>query len=601
MTETVKDSDDLKYEALEGPSRIDEGQPTIARNLGLIGVLALAVGGSLWFWNLLEHADLPRFNPALLRIWIFAGLVLTLIHVARDRSLAIRRSYGFAGFVFGLFGSVVLILTTVAAWSGSVLAGEIAAAVAGVFFVAALVVPFVRDCVSAEAGQGPLGRWWRGLGTSSIVQKVSVTGLVTLAAVCVAGHALRQADVMFYALGSLAFGLVLMLAFIGHETVGAWRDAGIFFAGAVGAALALFGLGTVATDWLHLGENVLPHGLVFGIVGLIFLWSFVALKGSETDLGHWTAVGMSAAGLLVVLLTVARILVPALEFPTPSLRVPSSFVLCALGGLYAIIGAALFSDNRLLAMTRRELAAFFYSPVAYVVIAGIALVAWGAFYLFMSRLVGTTDLDARPIPEPIVKWYLFAFFPVLALILAVPAVTMRLLSEEKRTGTLEVLLTAPVDEWSIVLSKFLAAWIFFMLTWLVWGIFPVILRVMGREEFDYRPLLSFYLGMAFMTAGFLSMGLFFSSLTRNQIIAYILGVAGMVGLTALAFLLWQFMDSPATAADNKVRLLRELSYLHHMDEMIEGKVHLDFLLVHISATVFWIFVTVKVLEARKWS
>jgi ABC-type transport system involved in multi-copper enzyme maturation permease subunit len=219
----------------------------------------------------------------------------------------------------------------------------------------------------------------------------------------------------------------------------------------------------------------------------------------------------------------------------------------------------------------------------------------------MSRLVGTTDLDARPIPEPIVKWYLFAFFPVLALVLAVPAVTMRLLSEEKRTGTLEVLLTAPVDEWSIVLSKFFAAWIFFMLTWLVWGVFPVVLRVMGREEFDYRPLLSFYLCMAFMTGGFISMGLFFSSLTRNQIIAFILGVAGMVGMTALAFVLWQMTDSPMTAGDNKVRLLRVLSYLHHMDEMIEGKVHLDYLLFHVSATVFWLFLTVKVLEARKWS
>ena len=88
----------------------------------------------------------------------------------------------------------------------------------------------------------------------------------------------------------------------------------------------------------------------------------------------------------------------------------------------------------------------------------------------------------------------------------VPALTMRLLSEEKRTGTLEVLLTAPVNEAAVVLSKFLACWLFFMLCWVPTGLYLIALRVEGGQPFDYRPLLSFYLAVGASGAAFIAIG-----------------------------------------------------------------------------------------------
>ena len=143
---------------------------------------------------------------------------------------------------------------------------------------------------------------------------------------------------------------------------------------------------------------------------------------------------------------------------------------------------------------------------------------------------------AEPRPEPMIMGFLLSWFALLCLLIAVPVLTMRLLSEEHRTGSLEVLLTAPLDELHVVLSKFLAVLVFFMLIWLPWGVCLVALRIEGGQPFEYRPLLSFYLMWLFSGAAFVSMGLFFSSLTRNQIIAAVLTFMGMLLLTSVYFL-----------------------------------------------------------------
>jgi ABC-type transport system involved in multi-copper enzyme maturation permease subunit len=181
-------------------------------------------------------------------------------------------------------------------------------------------------------------------------------------------------------------------------------------------------------------------------------------------------------------------------------------------------------------------------------------------------------------------------------IFVVPVLTMRLLSEERRTGTLEVLLTAPLDETTVVLSKFFAALIFFLVLCLPWGLFLVGLRVQGGEPFDYRPLLSFFIALAATGAGFLSMGLFFSSLTRNQIAAAVLTFVGMVALTLVYFLQ---TDLPLSSTA-KV-FLNYTSYLELWRDSLGGTLSPRYLIFHISAAIFWLFLTVKVLEARKWS
>src|SRR5262249_53256462 len=116
----------------------------------------------------------------------------------------------------------------------------------------------------------------------------------------------------------------------------------------------------------------------------------------------------------------------------------------------------------------------------------------------------------------------------IAVIFIVPVLTMRLLSEEKRSGTLEVLLTAPVDEFAVVMSKFFAALITFVVLCLPWGVFLIGLRVVGGKPFDYQAMLSFFIALVVSGSGFIAMGLFFSSLTRNQIASAVLTFAGMV-------------------------------------------------------------------------
>jgi ABC-type transport system involved in multi-copper enzyme maturation permease subunit len=158
-----------------------------------------------------------------------------------------------------------------------------------------------------------------------------------------------------------------------------------------------------------------------------------------------------------------------------------------------------------------------------------------------------------------------------------------------------MLLTSPVNESSIVLSKFLACWIFWMISWLPYFLFLVGLRVVGGEEFDYRPLLSFGLALAATGGGFMAMGLFFSSITKNQIIAAVLTFVGM--MVHLSLFMFQGVFDPGS-------IWREIfTYASFFDlwrTYLQGNFAPRYLIFHVSAMVFFLFLTVKVLEARKW-
>ena len=185
--------------------------------------------------------------------------------------------------------------------------------------------------------------------------------------------------------------------------------------------------------------------------------------------------------------------------------------------------------------------------------------------------------------------------------LAIPLLTMRLLSEENRTGSLEVLLTAPLDETVVVLSKLCAALVFFMLLWLPWGLCLISLRVEGGQPFEYRPLLIFYFMLAVSGASFLAMGLFFSSLTRNQIIAAVMTVTGMLLFFAVFFVERQFMNQrDAVVGSALVPILNHISFVDLWFTSLNGEITPKFYLFQISAALFWIFLTVKVLESRRW-
>jgi ABC-type transport system involved in multi-copper enzyme maturation permease subunit len=208
-----------------------------------------------------------------------------------------------------------------------------------------------------------------------------------------------------------------------------------------------------------------------------------------------------------------------------------------LGVVYAALAIGVCSERQVVVLTRRELSGYFYSPIAYLVLLGMTLVGWVMYWFFAFSLLAD---PLNPHPEPIVREYIVALVPVMCVVFVVPVLTMRLLSEEWRTGTIEVMLTAPVDEVVVVISKFIAALVFYLVLWVPWGLFLVALRYEGGQPFDYLPLLSFYVTLVCSGAAFVAMGLFFSSLTRNQIIAAVLTFMGMMFM--LGFFLLRQLD-----------------------------------------------------------
>src|SRR5262249_48054159 len=151
---------------------------------------------------------------------------------------------------------------------------------------------------------------------------------------------------------------------------------------------------------------------------------------------------------------------------------------------------------------------------------------------------------------------------------------------------------SPVNEPAVVVSKLLGALAFYLLIWLPWGLYLVALRVEGGQPFDYRPPIGFFVVLAVTGVNFLSMGLFFSSLTRNQIIAAVLTFAGMLALL-LAFFLKDFFD-PGSAAEV---VFTHVGFIDLWIKSLQGNVAPRDLLLHLSFGVFWLFLTVKVLES----
>ena len=162
------------------------------------------------------------------------------------------------------------------------------------------------------------------------------------------------------------------------------------------------------------------------------------------------------------------------------------------------------------AVATRELRGYFLSPLAYVVIA-LFLALSG--YLFALILANGREASLRGLIQNVSVLYLFI----------VPAISMRLLAEEQRTGTVELLLTNPVQEWEIVTGKFLASIMLVLVMLALTLVFPLFLFIFGNP--DRGPMITGYLGIFLQAAAFLSIGLWASSLTQNQIVAAIVAFA----------------------------------------------------------------------------
>ena len=234
---------------------------------------------------------------------------------------------------------------------------------------------------------------------------------------------------------------------------------------------------------------------------------------------------------------------------------------------------------------KRELAGYFATPVAYVFIF-IFLVLAGVFTFYVGNFYERQQADLVPF---------FSFHPWLYLFL-IPAISMRLWSEERKSGTLELLMTLPLSRRDIVLGKFLAAWLFagvaLLLTFPVW----VTVNLLGNP--DNGVILASYLGSWLMAGGFLAIGSCMSALTRSQVVAFVL-----CGFVTLMFVMAGFplvLDLvrgwlPLALVD----MVASLSFLTHFNAISRGVLSLQDFLYFASMILVWLFATSIVLDVKK--
>jgi len=239
------------------------------------------------------------------------------------------------------------------------------------------------------------------------------------------------------------------------------------------------------------------------------------------------------------------------------------------------------------AISKRELRSYFTTPLAYVFIV-IFLALNGVTAFYFGGLFDRGQADMQP---------LFGFLPWLYLFL-IPAVAMRLWAEERKAGTLELLMTLPVSTFNAVFGKFLAAWIF---TGIALALtFPVWVTVNYLGDPDNGVIIASYLGGFLMAGSYLAIGGFVSAMTRNQVIAFVVGAAViflfmMSGLELVqsAFRGW--------APDLVIDLVRSFSFLVHYDAIVRGVIDIRDLIFFISIIGVFLFANMVVVDLKKGS
>ena len=241
--------------------------------------------------------------------------------------------------------------------------------------------------------------------------------------------------------------------------------------------------------------------------------------------------------------------------------------------------------NNLLAILRRELVGYFQTPVAYVFIM-IFLLLSGALSFYLGNFYEREQADLGAF---------FTFHPWLYLFL-VPAISMRLWAEERKTGSIELLITLPVTVFEAVLGKFLAAWLFTGIALLL--TFPIWLTVNYLGDPDNGIILGAYLGSFLMAGGFMAIGACISATTRNQVVAFILSL-----VTCFLFLLSGFplvldffrLWLPQPVVDT----VASLSFLTHFSSINKGVIDLRDLSYFVILISVWLYANMIVVRARK--
>jgi ABC-2 type transport system permease protein len=243
-------------------------------------------------------------------------------------------------------------------------------------------------------------------------------------------------------------------------------------------------------------------------------------------------------------------------------------------------------------LLRRELASYFFSLTGYVIIAAITFLTGESFVQLISAL------GSDPWPMPVTQMFFSSFYFWMIVLLSAPVITMRLFAQEKAAGTFETLMTTSVGDLQVVAAKFAAALVFYAVMWL-----PLLacLFIVGHftnqaGALDVGTVGGTYLGIFLAGGFFLSFGCLASALTRSQMVAAMVSLAFGVSQFALA---WWAKSAPVTDQWQS-QLYGCLNLFDQMNDLARGAVDTRALLFYISMTLLFLFLTLRVVESRRW-
>lgn len=243
-------------------------------------------------------------------------------------------------------------------------------------------------------------------------------------------------------------------------------------------------------------------------------------------------------------------------------------------------------------LTRRELASFFLSITGYVIISGLALLV-GLDFVMLLNNVGTD-----PVTMPITQLFFNNLLLWIIIVLTAPIITMRLFALEKATGTFETLMTTPVGDAQVVVAKFSAAVLFFIVMWLpsLACLFVVQHFANQTDAMETGTVFSMYLGLFLAGCFVLSIGCFASALTRSQVLAAMLTlVAGLV----LLMLNW-VAQAVLPNGQWQAQILTFFNLSQQMIDFTRGVLDTRVIVFYLTMTFFFLFLTLRVIESRRW-
>ena len=240
-------------------------------------------------------------------------------------------------------------------------------------------------------------------------------------------------------------------------------------------------------------------------------------------------------------------------------------------------------------IANREYKLYFSSPVAYVVAFLFLMWIGRYFYMYIKQSIEYSMYYSSYVPSANV-----VISPmILILVFTMPAITMRLLAEEQRSGTIELLLTSAVRDWDVVIGKWLGAFMYILTLLAITWIFPFILNIMVEPGIDQGLLISGYLGVILMSAGLLAIGVAISALFANQIVAFFVGLG-------VALVLILVDPSSAGAVGTWNDFLSYMNFLDHFNNFYSGVIDLKDVIYYLSVTALSLFAGSIFVQSRRW-